>query len=75
MLKTLLAAVAAAVLLHAAPALACPCNECPRREVAQAEKQEKKEMPKGCACEKECKCGDKCTCPGHKHAKPEEKKS
>ncbi|MGC3997386.1 MAG: hypothetical protein QM767_07730 [Anaeromyxobacter sp.] len=72
-MKTLLAAVAAfALLVSAAPASACEgCKNCPMH--AQVDK---KDAVCNCGKEpsKECKCGDKCTCGGHKHGQPEEKK-
>jgi len=91
MLKFLLGAAAALVLLAAAPASACnDCKDCPHKKEASAQVQktgavaeaDKKET-KGCGCDhaasKECKCGEKCacaSCPVHgKKGEKTEKKS
>jgi hypothetical protein len=79
MTRFILAVAAAFALVSAAPVLACPdCKDCPmhKDKVAAAEKAEKKDAEKKCACGKDpknCKCGGKCDC--HKAEKKDEKKS
>jgi hypothetical protein len=77
MTRIILAVAAAFALVSAAPAFACPdCKDCPmhKDKVAAAEKVEKKDADKKCACgkdPKECKCATgKCDC----HAKHGETK-
>lgn len=82
MTRIILAAAAAFALVSAAPAFACPeCHDCPQHKdkVAAADKAEKKEGEKKCACgatsAKDCKCGGKCDCHSKKDEKKETKKT
>jgi len=74
MLKFLIGAAAALVLLAATPAAACEdCKNCQHHKeaAAKAEKtgavaEADKKDEKGCHCDhataKDCKCGEKCKC-------------
>jgi hypothetical protein len=79
MLKFLLGAAAAFVLVSATPASACPdCKDCPQHKATTAEADKKDAKTCGCdhAGNKECKCGEKCTCASCPvHGKKAEKKS
>ncbi|WP_242345763.1 hypothetical protein [Anaeromyxobacter terrae] len=71
MMKTLLAAMAALVLVAARPVSACDgdCKNCPHHAQAaagEAKKDGEATPAAPCACAKEgkeCKCGEKCKCP------------
>jgi hypothetical protein len=68
MTRMILAFAAAFALASAAPAFACPdCKDCPmhKDKVAAADKAEKKDPEKKCACGKDpktCSCAGKCEC-------------
>lgn len=72
MLRTLLAAFAAVAVLAAQPVFACEdCKNCPMHKAAATDdKKAEKSDKMACACSasaKDCKCAEKCACPGHDH--------
>jgi hypothetical protein len=77
MFRTLMAALAAFVLVAAVPALACD-GDCAKKKdkVAQAEKKGDKDATVACPCAggKECKCAEGCKCEcSHCHERLEKK--